>query len=176
MLVRPSSRGFTLIELLVVIAIIGILSATVLVSLNTTRGKARDAQRLRDLQEVRKALALYWTDHYSYPSTGNQWWSGTAGCTNPTPVAAAGKGFGADGYIPGLVPKYISTLPEDPKAQAGVAASGAGTGCYMYRSNGTDYKFIVRGTVEHDTTGEANDDIPRTWPGYAIYTPAAVNW
>jgi len=34
-------RGFTLIELLVVIAIIGILSSVVLVSLNSTRGKAK---------------------------------------------------------------------------------------------------------------------------------------
>ncbi len=50
-------KGFTLIELLVVIAIIGILASIVLVSLNGTRAKGRDAKRVADLQQFQRAVA-----------------------------------------------------------------------------------------------------------------------
>lgn len=67
---RPhfNKKGFTLIELLVVIAIIGILSSIGLVALNGAREKARDAQRVSDLAQMRTALALYYDSNNSkYP-------------------------------------------------------------------------------------------------------------
>lgn len=53
------SRGFTLIELLVVIAIIGILSATILVSLNTARDKGATAAIKKELSNARRIAELY---------------------------------------------------------------------------------------------------------------------
>lgn len=62
-----SRTGFTLIELLVVISIISLLSSIVLTSVNSARGKARDARRLADLRQIQNALALYYEDNGSYP-------------------------------------------------------------------------------------------------------------
>lgn len=65
---RFSSSGFTLIELLVVIAIIGVLAGTILVSLSSSRLRARDARRLFDLQAVSLALELYVNQFETYPA------------------------------------------------------------------------------------------------------------
>lgn len=58
-MLKNRKKGFTLIELLVVIAIIGMLAATVLVSLGTARSKGRDAKRIADLKNIELAIQLY---------------------------------------------------------------------------------------------------------------------
>ncbi len=86
------SRGFTLIELLVVIAIIGILSSVVLASLNTARGKARDAKRLSDMHQIQIALELYYTKNGNYPASNNSgcggWESTGSDATNNDFISA----------------------------------------------------------------------------------------
>ena len=54
------TRGFTLIELLVVIAIIGLLSAVVLASLNTARGKSADTAIKANMAGIRSQAELYY--------------------------------------------------------------------------------------------------------------------
>lgn len=158
------SRGFTLIELLVVIAIIGILSSTVLASLNSARASARDAKRMTDLKEMQKAVEQYRLVNGSYPSTNNNWWGGPANCYGA-------HGFGATGFIPGLVPEYYESLPADPKP--------SGSRCYLYRSNGTDYMILAHQTVESFDPDVGPHPLDR--PSYnqqsiAVYSPGARTW
>lgn len=56
-----------MIELLAVILIIGVLSAITIVSLNSSRAKARDAKRLADVRKIRDGLAVYYANNYSFP-------------------------------------------------------------------------------------------------------------
>ncbi len=65
-LVGSRTRAFTLIELLVVISIIGFLSAVVLASLNTARGKAQDSKIAQDLRQFGIAQQLYFEDNKVY--------------------------------------------------------------------------------------------------------------
>ncbi len=103
---KNTKRGFTLIEILVVIAIIGLLSSVVLASLATSRAKARDAKRIADLDEVKKALELYYDSNGGYPGT-------SAGWPYPIPSTLVTNGF--IGQIPVTPPgavdyKYFGTV------------------------------------------------------------------
>jgi prepilin-type N-terminal cleavage/methylation domain-containing protein len=175
-------KGFTLIELLVVIAIIAMLASIIIASLNSARAKARDSVRLADLRQVQTALELYATNNGGrYPSTGGAWRAGSSAC-NAT-YGSGDPGYGATGYISGLVPAYISELPEDPK---GVSANR----CYLYFSNGTDYQFLAWFTVETAPTLVGNprprlvtDGLSSTCgdsngyqPTFALYSPGGQCW
>jgi len=132
---NSASKGFTLIELLVVVSIIAMLSTIVLASLNSARAKARDARRLADMRQVQNALELYYNDNGHYPNTSNEWQGET--CWDPSDIYDTS---GPSGYIPDLAPTHIAVLPTDPKSNL--------SNCYIYKSNGADYMFLVYGSVE----------------------------
>jgi len=111
---RGAKNGFTLIELLVVIAIIGLLSSTVLASLNTARAKARDARRISDMKQLQLAIELFFDDFGYYPRQNADSANGIVG-----------EGAGIDTMLSG----YISAVPNDP--------SGPGASPFNYYYDGT---------------------------------------
>lgn len=163
---KKYNRGFTIVELLIVVAIIAILAAIVLTQTGLANSKGRDAARMRSLKELQKAVEIYRTETGEFPNTGGNWFAG-GNCNtenNPTP-----KGYGADGYIPGLVPNFISRLPEDP------APRFSDGRCFSYVSNGTEYMIVANDGAEsfNPNTGH-NFDIPtKTDKSIGIYSDGA---
>ncbi|MDO8465538.1 MAG: prepilin-type N-terminal cleavage/methylation domain-containing protein [Gallionella sp.] len=157
---KNNSKGFTLIELLVVIAIIGILSSVVLASLNGARAKARDVYRKSELKQLQTALEMYLDSNNTYPSAPS--WRGA--------VTYGGYGTGSTGYIPGLVPNYISVLPSDP------ANTPDG---FLYLSDGKNYKLLSHGSPEsYPSAGQAfYDPVRPTWAWMVCSgEPACSSW
>jgi prepilin-type N-terminal cleavage/methylation domain-containing protein len=88
-----NKKGFTLFELLVSISIIAILTALATVSFSNAQKKARDSKRIQDVDAVRKALEMYYSDKsYSYPTA-------LLDLTNGDPV-------------------YLQQVPADPKGES----------------------------------------------------------
>lgn len=67
-----SQRGFTLVELLVAFTIIGLILTISLVLLlrpSVFLTRARDAQRIHDIEQIKIALDAYYNDTNCYPAT-----------------------------------------------------------------------------------------------------------
>lgn len=146
---NKATVGFTLIELLVVITIIGLLSSVLYIKVSEGSAQSRDAERKADLRNIQAALELYKNREGRYPEgcRGPGVWSGQNG--SGYQACPTGKQ-----YIVGLAPKYIPTLPTDPKLNDAVVNSG-----YIYTVNdaGTVYKMMVKNTVESETVNYTNE-------------------
>jgi prepilin-type N-terminal cleavage/methylation domain-containing protein len=150
MIAHKNKTGFTLIELLVVIAIIGMLSSIVLSSLRDARTKAEDAGKIRELQEVRSALQLYYTDNGYYPWSLN-WISELTGSSKKyipsisanivyvgmTPTGGTCGDVQCPSYHVGIVLKQFNTVLNSDK-DATASFNGKNIDCKVGGSTATE--------------------------------------
>lgn len=189
-------NGFTLVELLIVIAVIAVLATILIVLINPLSAirKAHDAERKAALRGVANALTEYLTFNGSYPSTVDPtlgrlwyarcgtdlwWWVGNRTLSGP------------DGWIPNLAPSYLKILPEDPVRKMSnepmkhdpTNITDLKTFCYIYTSDGKDYKAAAHCSVESGPVNPGEDFYRGATAGwlcgnysYAVYSPGAELW
>jgi type II secretion system protein G len=144
MKIKNSKAGFTMIELLIVIVILAILAAVGIGSFMSSQIKSRDSARKTDLQNVARAIELYYNDKGGYPiDTGKTgilgmlWGDEFSDPSNPSTL-------------------YMNFLPSDP-------------GGYTYYYTSTDgSQFQLYAYLENENDKDLNEDIdgnPQVYTG-----------
>ncbi len=65
---KNRSKGFTIVELLIVIVVIAILATLVIVTFTGIQKKARDSQRMTDINALDSHLQAYYAENGYYPT------------------------------------------------------------------------------------------------------------
>ena len=149
MLKKYSQKGFTIVELLIVIVVIGILAALVLNTFSGAQKRARDTERVGDINALATQLEVYYNDKGAYPQ-----WSQINDATK------------AKTAFPGLDVGAMNA-PSNSAAFDLVATASANTSEYGYQafqSDGTTAcntndacaKFTLTYQKEELKTGETN--------------------
>jgi prepilin-type N-terminal cleavage/methylation domain-containing protein len=168
--IYKKQTGFTIVELLIVIVIIGILAAITIVAYNGIQGRARDTQRVQDMQSIVKALELYKATNGVYPAA--------VGTANASGWEVSHDGTTATNFLSALSSsKTISAVPVDPKNAGTVVSTSslapswtATNNLYFYHryaagNGGCDVNrgnFYVLGVTRFDTvaSGQSASNSP----------------
>ncbi len=121
-IIKTNLQGFTLLEIMIVIVILGILAALISGNFITSLMKGRDARRKEDLNQIQKALEMYYEDKKAYPTP--------AAVPNALPY-----GSSLSDPVSGKV--YMENVPNDP---GGTTSNSYG---YTTDSGGTYYKLYA---------------------------------
>lgn len=110
---RPKNgAGFTLLEMLTVISIISLIINSVFAAVSIARTKAQDVKRIHDLQQISKALEMYYDDHGKYPDTSV--------IDEDDHYFDFASDWNTHTFLEVLVPDYfISHVPKDPSKKPG---------------------------------------------------------
>ncbi len=91
--------GFTLVELLIVLAVLALIAVFAVFTVMDSIAKARDSQRVQELEAVAEALNYYYLANETYP------------CESDSMNGFIGQG----GDIDTVLEEYMPSVPTDPK-------------------------------------------------------------
>ncbi|MCD6178239.1 prepilin-type N-terminal cleavage/methylation domain-containing protein [bacterium] len=143
------NKGFTIPELLVIITIIVIIATlTYVYYLAPSKARGRDSRRIAEINDIRKAIQMYYIDHGHYPtSTESETWCSLE-ITDPSDPRYC------DYLRDALVPHYIKDLPQDPRA---LQTEGSKFYSYQYISSSSASQYKLHADLE-------------TMPSYEVYS------
>jgi prepilin-type N-terminal cleavage/methylation domain-containing protein len=159
-------QGFTLVEILIVIVTIAILATTTVAAYSGMQGRARDSQRVNDMDSIVKALEMYKTLTGSYPApSGTNTISGwEVSSINPSQFLSSLKTAGV-----------VSAIPVDPINNSTTNLKGFLYKYYRYNAgtNGCDssrgaYYVLAAGSAETASGGQLSSS-----PGFQC---SGRNW
>lgn len=153
---KKNNQGFTLIELLVVIAIIGILAGTILVSVNSARGKANDVKIISGVKQLKTIIESNYTG-VAYPDLTNdntKIFGGLVADGNPG-TSTINTLLGDIGALGGSI-----TIVNDPAVEGEAVLDYAIYGQLV--STTTQYFCIdSKGTTNQETTSNTTATCPQ---------------
>ena len=150
-----------MVELLVVIAIISLISSLVLASIRTARERARDAKRILDMNQITKALELYYHENGQYPGSTASY--GESNCSGWDSSSVDGDGDGNPFIDPLQTSGFMRFVSVDP-----INTPGCGGYEYRYyRYSAGSYNcdpsrgaYYVLGVLDMETSGRPHPDSP----------------
>lgn len=145
--------GFSLVELLVVIFVIGVLAALLTTNLMGVRSRAEDARIKAGLQDLKKALRIYYNDYQSYPAGSG---GAIAGCGAAGDQTCSGSTFSN-----GNETVYMKEMPEG----------------FSYYSDGSE-EFLLVVELENSSDQDIADSQTKCSPdsrSYYTHGPISAN-
>ena len=176
-------KGFTLIELLVVISIISLLSSIVLASVNGARMSARDARRALDMDEIYKAVNLYY-DQYGYLPVTSSYGETNCGGWDYSSQTGGSSGSGASCVsTPGTTfmtflktAGFMSQVPVDPVNNMTGDRSNTGYAYAYYCYPPTNYGGGLHLSYISEKTGQIVVKNPNNTLDYNNQPDPTVHW
>ncbi len=146
-----------ILESFVLVLGVALLAGVVKPVLDEQAGMERDTQRADTLRSVSVALENYHEVYGAYPTTDGAW-----------------SGISANGqveYVPGLVPEFLSALPQDPNDNYPLENAG-----FLYCSDGLDFKLMAHRTPESMPADNPFADPVRPDVAWMVSSSGARNW